>query len=662
MIQPPSHFDERRPPITPQLAVRVAILGAFAFALFAIIFFRLWFLQVLSGDQYLAKANENRVREIAIPAPRGVIVDDQGRQLVSNRRAEAIQIDPQNLPPSGPRRQALYRRLGAILALAPQRIAHEVFIKTDPRHGLPYAAVTLTTDAALPVYNYVAEHQAELDNAVQITPVFTRDYPRGDLAAQLFGTVGQISPQELKDTVHYRGVRLGTIVGQDGIERAYDHYLRGQNGAERVQIDALGNPKGTVSTTPPAQGQRLKLSLDLGMERAAQDALGQAVANSTGDAGGAVAIDPRTGAIVAMASYPSFDPNIFSKPLSQSVYDQLSKQQPAPLINRAIGGVYPTGSTMKPITATAALGTPKASFTPGYTVDDAGCVTISKRQFCNAGKAVNGSVDLQNAIRVSSDVYFYTVGALLNPIAGEPLQTWMHKLGLGNPSGIDVAGESNGLVPDRAWRAHINDVQVACARRYGPHSLHCFTAGGAPLFSDGRPWAVGDNVNLAVGQGDLEASPLQMAVAYSALQNGGTVVTPHLGVQIEDNQGAVVQQLDVPPTRHVNLPAGEDVIRAGLHDATSQPGGTSYDVFNNFPVPVYGKTGTAQRPPHNDQSWFLCWVDAGQTPKPHGPLVVAVTIENGGFGAQAAAPAARLILSKWVGTPGQFVVGSSKTL
>ncbi len=497
---------------------------------------------------------------------------------------------------------------------------------------------------------------------MNITSVFTREYPYGDIGAQLFGTVGQISPQELKDTTDYRGVREGTIVGQDGIEKAYDHYLRGQDGAQRVQIDAFGNPKGVVSTSQPVQGQRLQLSLDLPMEAAAQSALAQAVANSTGDAGGAVAMDPRTGAIVAMASYPTFDPNIFSRPLSQSTYDRLANQQPAPLINRALSGAYPTGSTMKPITATAALATPQAHFTPAFTPPGGACVNISGRQFCNSGHADYGAVNLESALQVSSDVYFYQVGALLNPIPGEPLQKWMRKLGIGVPTGIDLPGSSDGLVPDRAWRARVDAEQARCDKRYGAQSPHC-SSNGAPLYADGRPWSVGDNVNLAVGQGDLETSPLQMAVAYSALQNGGTVVTPHLGVQIDDNQGAVVQQLDVPPSRHVNLPAGVDAIRAGLHDATSQPGGTSYDVFNGFPVPVYGKTGTAERGAGVAyQSWFMCWVNAGSTPKPHGPLVVAVTIEHGGFGAQAAAPAARLILSQWIGAAPRYVVGSSHTL
>lgn len=657
MIQP---LEDRRPPITPQLALRVAVFGGLALVLFAILFFRLWYLQVLSGDQYLAQANGNRVRDIRVQAPRGVVVDRHGHTLVANRHAEAIQVDPQMLPPPGPARAALWQRLSRILGLPAARIDAEVRDKTDPAHGLPYADVTLTSDAAPDVYNYVAEHQAELSQAVVINPIFTRDYPHGDLAAQLFGTVGQISPVEVKDTSHYRGVPLGTVVGQDGIERTYDHYLRGQDGAQSVQIDALGNPKGTIARTLPTEGQQVKLTVDLSLQRAAQQALGATIGQGTGDAGGAVALDPRNGEVLAAASYPSFDPNVFSRPLSQSTFDRLAKQDPAPLYDRAIAGAYPTGSTMKPITATAALAS--GAITPAFTVDDGGCITIANRPFCNSGKVANGSVDLINALRVSSDVYFYTVGARLNSDLSEPLQHWAHRLGLGQPTGIDLPGELNGNVPDRAWRARIDKQQSDCEQRYGRASPHCRTAGGAPLFADGRPWSVGDNVNLAVGQGDLQATPLQMAVAYATLQNGGTVVSPHLGMEVDDNQGAVLQKLDVPPAHHATLPPGVSAIRQGLHDATSQPGGTTYDVFSDFPVPVFGKTGTAQRPPHGDQSWFVCWVNGGVLHGRHfGPLVVAATIENGGFGAQAAAPAARLILSKWIGTAPKFVAGTSTT-
>jgi penicillin-binding protein 2 len=255
---------------------------------------------------------------------------------------------------------------------------------------------------------------------------------------------------------------------------------------------------------------------------------------------------------------------------------------------------------------------------------------------------------MREALQVSSDVFYYQLGDFLNPLPGEPLQTWQRKLGLGHTTGIDLPGEFSGLIPDRAWRAKVDQEEIDCERR-----KHVASCG----ISDKRPWTVGDNVNLAVGQGDLQATPLQMAVAYAAIVNGGDVVKPHLGLEVDDSVGRLIQRIDPPPSRHVDVnPVYRQTIMDGLLAATSQPGGTSYDVFQNFPRPVYGKTGTAQRGVSDDQSWFVCY-----SPGPR-PIVVAVTIEKGGFGAEAAAPAARQILSQWYfNKRGALIAGHSRT-
>jgi penicillin-binding protein 2 len=261
-------------------------------------------------------------------------------------------------------------------------------------------------------------------------------------------------------------------------------------------------------------------------------------------------------------------------------------------------------------------------------------------------------VDLRRAIQVSSDVFFYTLGRDLNGLKGQQLQSWAHKLGLGRHTGIDLPSEGTGLVPDRQWREEIGAKELACRKKEKVPSCG---------ISDARPWSVGDNINLSVGQGDLQASPLQMAVAYAALSNGGKVVRPHLGLDIEDSEGRLVQEIDPPAARKIDFPSGaRSAILDGLHAAASAPGGTSTDVFKGWPqdrYPVYGKTGTAERPPHPDQSWYVAFV-----PDKNRPIVVAVTIEGGGFGAEAAAPAARQILSQWFfGRSGQFIRGDSHT-
>ena len=640
MIQLP---EERRPPISPSMALRVAVLGGLALVLFAIVFFRLWYLEVLSGDQYVVQANENQVREVRIQAPRGDIVDRYGRPIVRNRMANTVQIEPARLPAAGAPRRRLYRRLGGVLEMSPREIQQTVI---EQRKALPYANVMVKQDVSLSAMNYIKERQPRFPG-VTVEPVFLRRYPYGPLAAQLLGYVGRITRTELKQE-RYKGVHPQAVVGQAGLEWEYDRYLRGRDGATLLSINSLGKSRGFLRRREPLPGRSLKLSLDLGLQQAGQLALARA---GHGNPGGFVALDPRNGQVLALGSVPSFNPTVFAKPLLQSTYRALtSKATGAPLFNRAIAGAYPTGSTFKTITAVAGLSA--GVITPFTVINDGGCLTVGLTRFCSPGNVGHGAVALSRAIQVSSDVYFYTVGRDLDPIKGEPLQRWARKLGLGRKTGIDVPEEARGNVPDRAWRARMGRAELRCE-----HKRHVPSCG----ISDMRAWSTGDNVNLSIGQGDLLASPLQMAVAYSTITNGGKVVRPHLGLEVDDGEGRLIQEIDPPASRRVRIPpAFRNAIMSGLHAAASAPGGTSADVFAGWPqarLPVFGKTGTAQRPAgQRDQSWYVCYV-----PNRTRPIVVAVTIEGGGFGAEAAAPAARLILSKWFGVKSKFIAGKSRT-
>jgi len=653
MIAPVTPLEDRRPPITPQLALRVAVLGGMALVLFAIIFFRLWYLQVLSGDRYVQQANSNRVRHEAIPAPRGDIVDRNGQTIVSSRAATAVQIVPDRLPADPAARRALYARLGRVLQMRPSAIEATVAKKVKL---LRYANVTIKLDAGRSVLDYIAERADRFGDAVVTPQVYLRQYPMHDLAAQLLGTVGEIDPTELR-LPRYRRVRQGTVIGKGGIEWSYDRYLRGRNGDKRLQVNAnglLARGVAQLSPVPPSPGHQLKLSLDLSLQREGQSALGQAIGLAQGNghpaqAGAFVALDPTSGQVLAMGSYPSFDPTVFAKPISGARYRALNSQaNGAPLYDRAIAGSYPTGSTFKPITAMASL--QSGLITPDTPIASPGCITIGTagQQYCSAGKADFGTVSLREALKVSSDVFFYRLGEQANGLAGEVIQSWARRLGLGHPTGIDLPGEYGGLIPDRAWRTRIGLKEQRCRAR-----RHVSSCG----ISDERPWTVGDNVNLAVGQGDLQATPLQMAVAYSTIVNGGRVVRPHLGMEVDDALGRLVQRIDAGSSRRISFsPANQQAIMDGLRAAASQAGGTSADVFKDFPRTVYGKTGTAQRQGQDDQSWYVCYA-----PDARRPIVVAVTVEKGGFGAEAAAPAARLILSQWFGVAKKLVSGHSRT-
>jgi penicillin-binding protein 2 len=443
--------------------------------------------------------------------------------------------------------------------------------------------------------------------------VFLRQYPHHQIGAHLFGTVGEVTKEQRKDQ-RYHGVNLGDRVGQSGIEYQYDRFLRGRDGASRVQVDALGHLKGELAVRQPQQGRQLRLSVDMDIQKAGQAAL----AGGTGR-GAFVVMNVHNGEVVALGSQPSFDPNIFSKVIRQSDYKRLSDpDNGAPLSNRAIQGLYPTGSTWKLITATAAL--EGGLITPDTVQYDPGSLTVGGVTFKNAGGGGNGALALRQALTVSSDVFFYKLGLEANGHGdGLLIQKWAHRLGLGRRTGIDLPGETPGLVPSPKWRN----------RLYKKHLTD-------------RPWTPGDNINLSVGQGDLQADPLQMAVAYATIANGGRVLAPRLGLRIEDSSGRVLQQLAAPAARKLDInPEFRQAILEGLRGGASAAGGTSAKVFSGFPVPVAGKTGTAEKGAgRSDQSWYVALA-----PYPSIKYVVAVTDEAGGFGADTAAPMARNILA-----------------
>jgi penicillin-binding protein 2 len=658
-IEPVKPRDPRVP-VPGGMAMRVAIVSAIAMALFAVIFFRLWYLQVLSGEQYVQQANANRVRDLPIAAPRGEMLDSEGKPIVGTRTTNAVQIVPSALPPAGAPRLALYTKLGRLIGMSPRHI--EAIVVHD-RHEVPYAPVTIKTDAGRGVLTVLAERAREYPGVVQ-RPVSIRSYPNGEMAAQIFGHVGSISEGELKLKA-FRGVLPGTIVGQEGLEFYYDRYLRGQTGVSRVEVNAEGFAvPSQLQPTPPTAGRSLKTTIDLGLQKESEKALLEGIerAHAGGKpavAGAFVALDPRNGKVLSIGSYPSFDPNLFAKPLTDAEFEKLEGggSAPGPLTDRAVDGAYPTGSTFKPITALAAL--EAGVITPGEGLGAGQCIHVSTQQFCNAGHAEYGAVGLVQALKVSSDTYFFEVGERANA-RGAIIQEKARQLGIGRPTGIDLPEEFGGVVPDKKWRERENRLELACERR--EHKANC----GIVLEPTGT-WTVGNNMDLAVGQGELLTDPLQMAVAYSTLASAfthggeGTVVRPHIGQEIDEPTGGLVQGLDYPPRRRVHLDYADlSLVMEGIHEAASQPGGTSAEVWagwNQAEHPVYGKTGTAQHFGKVDQSWYLCYIA-----DPARPIVIAVTVEEGGFGAETAAPIARLMASEWFGKQEKFVAGSSKTL
>jgi penicillin-binding protein 2 len=596
-----------------RMALRIAVIGGFAVALFGILFFRLWDLQVLEGAENLAQAKSNRTRSTKVVAPRGEILYNNGEVLVDNRTSLALQVDTSKLPEEEAAQNAELKEIGELVHMKLPQVLK--VMKEEQEVVAAGAPLTIRQGVGYDLIYYIEEHKGKYPG-VTVEKVFVRNYPDEDEAAQILGYTGEVSEEDLEG--EYKGTEPGEVVGQEGLELTYDKYLRGTPGTTRYQVNAMGEPTpgGQLTSTPPLPGDSLKLSLNQAVQEAGESALAQ-----RGLPGAFVSMNIHTGEILGMGSYPTYDPSVWVN-LSQKHYEELSSEEHGdPLFNRATSSAYPTGSTYKIITALAGL--ENGVFTPDTVVEDTGKIEIAGQTFENSEGEINGPITLVPALEKSSDVFFYTQGYKMWKT--NYLQEWSAKMGIGRPTGIDLPlGEgAEGLVPSKKW----TEEEEANGNEYI------------------EPWGPGQNIQLAVGQGYLQTDPLEMAIAYAALGNDGTIVTPHLGKEVQDAAGRVLREIDPGPRRHVKMnPEYRRLIMDGLHDVTSGPGGTATGVFKEFPIPVAGKTGTAERAGHGNQAWFI-----SLAPYPNPNVVTVVTIEEGGFGAESAAPANLEILEALFG-------------
>jgi penicillin-binding protein 2 len=607
-------------------------LVVFALAVFAVLFLRLWALQILSGDQYLAAAQDNQLRTIRLEAPRGPILDRDGRVLVANVPGTAVRLWPAQLPKN--RRYATVKRLAELLNVEmPQLLA-----QIESRKGDPLTPITVKTAVPEDKVAYLYEHQTEFAG-VEIAQTFLRSYPYQAMFAHALGHVGEIDEEQLKK-MEKDGYRGGDKIGQAGIEAQFDRYLRGRTGLARLTVDSLGRPQSDRRlATSPSPGDAVRLTIDAPLQRAAEQALRfgiQTARNSecvgcwASNGGAVVALDPRDGAVLAMASNPTFKPSMFVGRVDAKKLAQLSDEDAnAPLLNRATSGLYPPGSTFKPVTALAAM--QENLVTPYSLIQCSPEMTfgLDEQVFRNWNPFTNEPMTMPIALAESCDTYFYELGNRfyeLGPQNRTLLQKWARTFGFGVPTGLDIGGEAAGLLPTPQWRKKTYKRPVDQA------------------------WNPGDSIQLAIGQKDLLVTPLQMARFYALIANGGKLVKPYLVMDVEqpgdDRSPAVVKQAFAPdPPEQINLdPAALEVVREGLVRAAQDPDGTSYGTFGHFPISIAGKTGTAEKavtikgvPPGTlfDQAW---WCGYGPSDDPR--LVVCAVIENGGHGGTAAAPAA----------------------
>lgn len=634
---------------TPKLARRMALLGGVVFVVFAALLLRLWALQVLSGTRYVAQAQANQFRTVRVQAPRGVILDRNGNALVTNAEATAVELWLDDLPKVYTTRYDELRDLARVTRVPLYSIA--AMIRGRRQSGDLLTPIVVRDDAPKEMVAYLYERASQFPGVV-MERTYVRHYPYHSLAAQVLGYVGEISQSQLR-TLAKSGYRAGDEIGQAGLEATYDSYLRGVPGTARVSVDSLGRPRSQRQLVTPTQpGHSVRLTLDLGLQKAAEDALqyGIRLAQSQGHwaarAGAIVALNPQDGAILALASTPSYDPSVYTGRVTLKKLDaegltaKTALAHNYPSLDRALAGTYPPGSTFKPLTAIAGM---QEHLVSPYAYQP--CTGVyyapedkSHRAFHNWDPNVNQQMDLPTALAYSCDTYFYALGNafyLLPADRGQPLQKWARLFGFGSPSGVDLGPESSGLVPTIGWRHQM----------FTPSTDAC-------CWQVDRLWKPGNSIQLAIGQGDLLVTPLQMTRLYAAIANGGKLVTPHLLMDVENPTGAVVPTPapSAPQPIQGLDPATLRIVRQGLYEGTHLSFGTSYGVFGDFPVPIAGKTGTAEKvvtlPGYRgkqDQSW---WCGYGPT-TPTPTLAVCVVIENAGHGGTAAAPAAARVFEKF---------------
>ena len=634
--------------LTPKLARRLAIVGALLLIGFAALLMRLWTLQMLAGPEYAARANANQLRLVPVQPARGTVVDRNGDPLVTSVPVTAVDLYPSELPPLGDTRHRELLRISRITHVPLLKILRDIGQRAQVNDMLD--PIVVRSEAPPPLVIYLQERASQFPG-VSLAQTYIRHYPHGDLAAQLFGVVRQVSPDQLK-AMASQGIQAGDEIGQSGIEHAFNAYLQGVDGSARVRVDSFGRRRSKRTLMTPAQpGHTVQLTLDTGLQIAAQNALayGIQLAHNNGevdaDGGAIVAMDPQTGAILAAASSPTYNPAILAGNVTQRELNAagLGTQQSAldqnfPALNRAFDGEYPPGSTFKPLTAIAAL---QAGIVNPYALLPCTGTYVapednSHRVWHNWDPNVDQGMSMTTAIAYSCDTYFYQLGNsfyLLPTKRGQPEQRWASLFGFGRQTPI-VGQQAAGLLPTIAWKHH----------HYTSKTDHC-------CWQVDRLWKPGDSIQLAIGQGDLTVTPLQMARFYSALANGGKLVRPHILLDVENANGTLLPTPQPPAPKPIPglNPSFLHVVQAGLFAGTHEPYGTSYGVFGNFPVPIAGKTGTAQKVVQlafgtriENQSWW-CGYGPFDSPK----LVVCAVIENGGHGGTAAAPAAEQVFAKF---------------
>jgi penicillin-binding protein 2 len=623
---------------SPQL--RLTILLVVVGCLFAALFARLWFLQVINAPNAQVAAANNGVEEIYTPAPRGEVLDREGRVLVGNLNEPVIEVQRQ-IAAQNP---AMVSRLAPLLGMTVTELNQAL----NNLEYSPYAPVPVLPDATPQEILYVQENPTLFPGVTATTESVSTYSAMGVAAANIVGYVGRIDESEYQK-LKSKGYLPNDQIGLAGVEATYESVLRGTPGVERVQVDSAGQVLAVLNSTPPVPGDNLVLTIDGQIQEAAENALQAGLVAARGSthngvpfpapAGAAVVEDPQNGTVVALATDPDYNPEEFIGGISAAQY--AAYQNPAanqPLLDRTIQGEYAPGSTFKLVTATAGL--KYGLVTPYSPFNDTGSIKIGNQTFTNNDREVLGVITLPSAITESSDNYFNAIGAELwdgyyssRQFPEDALQQVANEYGLGTTSGVALPGESSGLIP--------TPQSVALDYKLYPKDYATGT------------WYTGDSAQTAIGQFEDLVTPLQLANAYSTFANGGTTWEPRLAGEVKNQAGRVVKAYTSERMGSVTLPAADrQAMLAGFQGVVQNPAGTAYGIFTG-PLANYdiaGKTGTAQVQGKQSTSIFTSFAPATDP-----QYEVTAILEQAGYGADVAGPVVRQIYDALYGLPAQPV-------
>jgi len=605
-----THHQKRR------MLIRTLVAAVFVVLCFMGLAGRLWYLQVIRYEGLAARADRNRIAVVPIPPRRGEILDRNGVVLARNFRDYTLSVVPANVSRN---MDEMLDDLGQLVYLSGGD--RRRFLQNVQQSGR-YTSILLRNNLNDTEASWFAAHSYKFPG-VELSARWVREYPQGESAAHVLGYVGRISEsdQEMLEKTDQEGNYRGTsVIGKKGIEKTWEKALHGRTGIEEVEVTATGRPVRTLNRVDPVPGSDLHLSIDIGLQKVAE-------AQFQGRRGALVAIEPKTGDVLAFVSAPSFDPNLFIDGIDVENWRKLNESPDHPLINRPLYGTYPIGSTYKPFVALAALEMGVRSATER--IPDPGFFELGGQKFRNAGGAVYGPTDMHRAIVKSSDTYFYSLGP---EIGVNALHDFSAQFGFGQLTGIDLDGERRGVLPSTEWKRK------------------------AYKKPEQQRWYAGETVSVAVGQGYNAFTLLQLAQATAVLANNGAYMKPHLVSMIENPRTGFVERTVTKPSHTIKLkPENLAVVREAMADVLRS--GTARKAFLGAKYQAAGKTGTAQVFSLRGAKYRASEVDErlrdhalfmAYAPVDNPQIAVALIVENGGWGATVAAPVARTVFDYWL--------------